>query len=223
MGLLLLVLSILVAVGAFVLLLLAFAKRWRGLAIAVTAAAGLWLIAYSSALLVVSLSSEDVELGVGEAKSYCGAYLDCHMHTALEAVRKTKSIEGRQAEGQFYVATVKVFSDAKKARLGLHGVDAHVIADGNQVFERDFETEYLLGRQPEFETRILPSEAFSRKIVFDLPEDVERPLLVIREGGVLTTLLEGVLIGDEDSFFHGRKRFALSADSNSRVHNGDRR
>ena len=42
-------------------------------------------------------------------------------------VRKTKTIGNKRASGEFYILTVKGFSNAKAASLGLETVDAHVV------------------------------------------------------------------------------------------------
>ena len=75
----------------------------------------IWFGFYFVMLLGFSLFSTEEILAVGEAKEYCGFYLDCHMHTAVTDIRTAKYIGNRTANGEFYIVTVKVFSDAKQA------------------------------------------------------------------------------------------------------------
>ena len=56
--------------------------------------------------------------------------------------------------GEFYVVTVKVFSDAKQAVLGLTTVDAHVVDAGGRPYSRDMQAEARLARQLEFESSV---------------------------------------------------------------------
>src|SRR5215203_4570805 len=73
----------------------------------------IWFVFYFATLIGFSVISADRELAFNEPKQFCGFYLDCHMHTAVTDVRKTKTIGNKTAVGEFYIVTVKVFSDAK--------------------------------------------------------------------------------------------------------------
>ena len=93
---------------------------------------------------------------------------------AMTDVRKAKTIGNKPAASEFYIVTVKVFSDAKAVTLGLLTVDAHVVDVGGQKYTRDMDAERALGPQPDFDKKISPVETFEKKIVFDLPAAVER-------------------------------------------------
>jgi hypothetical protein len=168
-----------------------------------------WFVFYFVMLLGVSLFSKEKTLGLNEPKAFCGFYFDCHMHTAVTDVRKTKTIGGKTAKGEFYIVTVKVFSDAVRATLGLITVDAHVVDAGNRTYTRDMDAETQLPRQPDFEKQIGPEESFEKEIVFDLPVGVKEPRLDIREGYGIDHTIEALLIGDEDSIFHKRSYFKV--------------
>ena len=81
--------------------------------------------------------SSEKNLTLNEPKQFSGFYLECHMHTALTDIQKTKTIGNKNAEGEFYIVTVKIFKDAKAATLGLPTVDAHVVDAGDQKYTRD--------------------------------------------------------------------------------------
>ncbi len=168
-----------------------------------------WFVFYAILLFGFSLGSKEKMLGLNEAKEYCGFYLDCHMHTAVTQVQKTKTIGAKTASGEFYIVTVKISSDAKREPLQLIGTEAKVFDEQKNSYPRDLEAEQALGSQPEFETRIAPAETFTKSIVFDLPAGVKEPRLDIRDGYGVDTCLEAVLIGDEDSILHQRNYFKL--------------
>ena len=179
-----------------------------------------WFVFYSAMLMGFSLSSKDADLALNEPKKFCGFYLDCHMHTAVTDIRKTKTIGNKTANGEFYIVAVEVFSDAVKATLGLHTVDAHVVDTGKREYTRDLDAEAQLEPQPEFEKQIGPEESFKKQIVFDLPADATDPRLDIREGIAIERVIETFLVGDEDSILHKRAYFKLDAGhADSRVRN----
>jgi len=170
----------------------------------------IWSVFYVLMLFGFSFMSTEQDLTFNEPKQFCGFYFDCHMHTAVTDVRKTKTIGNKRASGEFYIVTVKVFSDAKAATLGLLTVDAHVVDAADQKYTRDMDAERALGPQPNFDKKISPVETFEKAIVFDLPATIEDPRLDIREGYGIDHAIEAVLIDDEDSIFHGRNYFVLS-------------
>jgi hypothetical protein len=195
---------------ATVVLIISFLTGSRWLQNFVLGSVGIWLISYFLILLFVSLFSTEQTLAMGEAKQYCGFYLDCHLHTAVTNIRRAKTIGGITASGQFYVVRVKVFSDAKRATLGLLAVDAKVVDADNRRYARDLEAETQVGEQPPFDRKISPAESFEKEIVFDLPENVLGPRLDIKEGYGIDHVIEAVLIDDEDSIFHKRNFFELA-------------
>ncbi|MEP6704783.1 MAG: hypothetical protein ABJB34_08260 [Acidobacteriota bacterium] len=172
-----------------------------------------WFIFYFAMLFGFSLSSKETDLTLNQPKEFCGFYLDCHMHTAVTDVSKVKTIGNKTAVGEFYIVTVKVFSDAKAATLGLLTVDAHVVDTSDQKYTRDMDAETLLAPQPDFDRKISPVASFEKKIVFDLPSSVDHPRLDIREGYGIDHAIEAVLVDDEDSVFHKRNYFKLEGQS----------
>jgi hypothetical protein len=210
MGVLLMVMTIGGLLIAGILLGVSVARQITWLRNFVLGGVGVWLFFYFALLFGFSAASEERNLGLNEPKEHCGFYLDCHMHTAVSRVRRTKTIGNKTADGEFYIVKVKVFSDAIAATLGLEAVDAHVVDDRGRTYCRDIMAESNLPRQPDFEKRISPVESLEKEIVFDLPAHVENPRLDIREGHRIERLIEAVLIGDEDSFLHRRAYFTLT-------------
>jgi hypothetical protein len=175
----------------------------------------IWFVFYFAMLFGFSFVSKEKELAINEPKQFCGFYLDCHMHTAITDVRTTKTIGNKTADGEFYIVKVKVFSDARRATLGLLTVDAHVVDADHQKYTRDMDAEAALGPQPAFDRKISPDESFEKEIVFDLPADVNNPRLDIREGYGIDHAIEAVLVDDEDSIFHKRNYFVLAQQSDT--------
>ena len=95
-----------------------------------------WFVFYAVMLIGFSLISQEKELALNQPKAYCGFYLDCHMHTMVTGVRTTNTIGDQSANGIFYVANVKVFSDARNPNIKLRLItpDAVVVdANGTKV------------------------------------------------------------------------------------------
>jgi hypothetical protein len=210
------VLLMLMTIGGLILTTVLFGIAWLNdsswLKKFVLGGAAIWLIFYVAMLLGFSFTSTEKTLQTGEAKEYCGFYLDCHMHTAVTAVQKTKTLGNKTANGEFYIVSVKVFSNARRATLGLLTVDAHVVDASGETYARDMQAESQLPPQPDFERQITPGETFEKQIVFDLPGGVQNPRLDLREGYGIDHLIEAVLINDEDSIFHKRNLFALRSE-----------
>lgn len=211
MGVLLMLMTIGGLIVVAVLLAIAFITRKPWLKKFVLGGVAVWFIFYAVMLIGASLLSREKLLSPNEAKEYCGFYLDCHMHTAVTNVRKTKTIGDKTANGEFYVVTVKTFSDARQATLGLLTVDAKVLDNQARSFGRDLAAEVQLGEQPPFEKKISPFESFEKQIVFDLPEDAKNPRLDLREGYGIDHAIEAILVDDEDSILHKRNYFKLDA------------
>lgn len=171
-----------------------------------------WLVFYTVMLLGFSLTSTEKVLASGEAKEYCGFYLDCHMHTAVTGVRMAKTIGDKQANGQFYIVNVKVFSDARNPNIALHLIEPKarvVLPDGGKI-ERDMNAEAKLPTAGVMlDTDIHNNDTIEKEIVFDVPVNATNSKLLITEGYGIDKTIEHVLVGDEDSVFHAQTFFEL--------------
>jgi len=167
-----------------------------------------WFAAYLFLLFCGSFFSVERTLSLGEPKEFCGFYFDCHLHTAVVDVRRTKTIGDKTANGEFYVLKVKVSSDARRAELGLHNPQFAVVDADNKKYGR---VEDLTVSGNSFERKVPAGGAFEDEIVFDLPADIKSPRLDISEGNVVARIIESVVIGDEDSIGHKRNYFKLDA------------
>lgn len=177
-----------------------------------SSAVAVWFVFYAAMLFGFSFTSKEKDLGLNEAKEYCGFYLDCHMHTTVTGIRTAKNIGDSVANGLFYIVNVKVYSDARNPDIKLRLItpDA-VVLDGNGTkYSRN---EHAESRLPtagvDLGAEIRSSDTIEKEIVFDLPVDVVDPRLDIRDGYGIDHAIEAVLIDDEDSVLHKRSYFKL--------------
>lgn len=212
MGVLLMLLTIGGVIAAILMLAISLLGGKTWLTKFALGGIAVWLVFYAVILLGFSLTSKETVLAVGEAKEYCGFYLDCHLHTELTGVRTAKTIGTATAKGTFYIASVKVFSDAKNPSINLALLEpkARVIqADGSKV-ERDTAAEALLPTaNVRLDQAIDNRQTIEKEIVFDVPTTAGNLKLLITEGYGIDKTIERVLIGDEDSLFHAQTFFDL--------------
>ncbi len=211
---LILLFTILGSLAAIVLLVVSFIWKKNWLTKLVLSGVFIWFAVYGILLIGSSLSSKEKTIGFNDAKEYCGFYLDCHMHTTVTNVSKTKTIGDQTAKGEFYIVKVKVFSDARNPSIKLHLTQpkAEIKYESGQVFSRKLEIENLLptARVP-LSRDVTANEPFEKDLVFDLPNGTNNPRLDISEGYGIDKVIEAILIGDEDSIFHKRVYFSLDA------------
>lgn len=175
-------------------------------------AVAVWFVFYGVMLIGFSLASKEKTLSLNEPKSFCGFYLDCHMHTMVTAIRTAKSIGDRTAGGMFYIVNVKVFSDARNPNIAFRLItpDAAVVASNGNRYVRDEQAESRLPTgSVDLGSDIRSRDTIEKEIVFDLPKGVPNPRLDIREGYGIDHAIEAVLVDDEDSILHKRNYFKL--------------
>jgi len=212
MGVLLMLMTIGGLIAAGILLVVSLITRKAWLAKFTLGSVAVWLVFYGVMLVGVSAASQPRALGLGQAKEFCGFYLDCHMHAELTSVRTTGNIGDLAARGTFYIVGVRVFSDARNPNIRFRLIEprAQIEVDDHRVIKRDLDAEALLpsagvGLGGDIKGR----ETIEKEIVFDIPKDVSSPELHIAEGYGIDSVLEAVLIGDEDSILHARTFFTL--------------
>jgi Domain of unknown function (DUF4352) len=208
-GLGLLMLTLLWLFAASIAFIYARRARKRDLAAIVTTVSVIWLATFFVILLTVSLGSTGKVLTVGQAKHFCGFYLDCHLSVEVSNVTKSKTVGSlpnqRTAQGIFYVVDLKVLSDARKATIAPYDLDLRVRTD-KQTIARSLEGEGAL--EPVTERTVAlnqpvgPGRSYTKQVVFDVPADATQANLQVTEGPWIDHLLELFLIGDEDSLFH---------------------
>jgi hypothetical protein len=206
MGVLLMLLTIGGLFLAVLLMIVAGVTRQVWLAKFVFGAVGVWFAVYAVLLATVSFFSVEKTLNLNEPKAFCGFYLDCHMNAAVTDVTKTKTFGNKTADGEFYVVRVKIFSDARRAELGLHAPEFEVVDGNGSRFKRLADLEKP---EPSWNTKVPANGSFEKEAFFDLPENVSNPRLDVSEGIGVDKVFELFLIGDENSLWHKRALFKL--------------
>ena len=219
MGVLLMLATILAAGAAIVAAIAAGYFHFPGLARATQIGVLTWGTAYTALLISTSLTSREHVLRPGDVKRFCGFYLDCHMGAGVADVRRTATLGAPpnevRAAGEFYVVTVKVTSNARRATLRLTDPTATVVDAAGRSYPRSKLGERALangiGAAIPLNYPVTPNSQFTTPIVFDLPTDVRDPKLRLTDTPGIDRAIEGLLVGDEDSFLHKRTYHALTA------------
>jgi hypothetical protein len=209
------VLEVVAVLAAIVL----FSRRMRRAARAVLVGAVAVAAVYGDVLLLFSVASRDQVAAPGEEKYFCE--VDCHLAYSVIGVRESKALGtgvGRTvARGRYSVVELRVRFDEKT--IGpLRPADrsltpnpravAVVDAAGNAYVpdpagQRAFEL--VQGPTIPLTRPLLPGESYVTRLVFDLPEGVREPRLLLRESDWITLLL----IGHENSPLHRKTSFRL--------------
>lgn len=213
MGVILMVMTIAGLLLAGVSLIVSLATKRAWLAKFTVGGVAVWSAFYAVMLLGFSLASRPQVLGVGDAKEFCGFYLDCHMHVALTSVRTVDRIGGRTANGTFYIVGLRVFSDARDPNIALRLIEPRALIEVNDhtVIRRDLDAEAVLpSAAVDLGGDIRGRQTIEKEIVFDIPQELKDPDLHIAEGYGIDSAIEAVLIDDEDSILHARTVFALT-------------
>ncbi len=213
MGVLLMLMTIggLVVAGILLIASLIMKKAW--LAKWTLGGVIFWLMAYTVTLVGFSLMSDERVLGMGEAKEYCGFYLDCHMHSEVMSIRTAQQIGDAQAKGIFYIVGIRVFSDARNPNISLRLIEpkARILMPDRTYAERDMVAEAQLPTaNVDLGSDIRARQTIDKEIVFDVAKPSPDLKLLITDGYGIDRAIESVLVGDEDSFFHARTFFSLN-------------
>jgi hypothetical protein len=203
--------------GLAAIVLFARGKR-RSSAGVLAGAAGLAAL-YTLALLLFSLTSREQVAALSEEKYFCE--VDCHLAYSVIGLRESKTLgsgAGRSvARGRYSVVELRVRFDEKT--IGpLRPADrsltpnpravAVVDAAGNAYVpdpagQRALES--VEGPPIPLTRPLVPGESYVTQIVFDLPEQVREPRLLITESDWITR----ALIGHENSLLHRKTTFRL--------------
>jgi hypothetical protein len=168
---------------------------------------------YGGSLLTVSLISRERVLPRGADLRFCGFYFDCHMAVAVDSVERAAAVGAARANGEFYVVSIRVSSNAIRETLRLMNPEYQVLDAAGRRYARSAAGEAAFTAQTGAKAAlVLPVPAggeYHTAVVFDLPADIQNPRLLVRDVGGPDLVLEGLLIGDEDSFLHKPTTLAL--------------
>ncbi|HVF49756.1 MAG TPA: hypothetical protein VNA19_06705 [Pyrinomonadaceae bacterium] len=172
---------------------------------------------YSGAMAFFSVESRETILGRGEEKYFCE--IDCHLAYSVLDVRRAKRVGGVDAKGTFYIVNVRTRFDENTVSpqrgnrpLTPNARNATVLDARGNSYASSAEGERALASanafsQP-FTTPLRPGESYTTLLVFDLPDDIENPRLLINDGELMTRFI----IGHENSPLHRKTQFRLEPD-----------
>lgn len=173
---------------------------------------------YIGAILFFSFTSQETVLARGQEKHFCE--IDCHLAYSVLDVQRTQAVGtgGNQAtaQGLFHIVTVRtrfdentISSTRGNGELKPNSRIATIIDEHGTRYAPSAAGETALANSENkgtpLTTALRPGESYTTKLVFDLPQDVTNPTLLINEGKWLTHFL----IGHENSPLHKKTRFQL--------------
>ncbi len=174
--------------------------------------------AYLGVLLAFSFASREETLAKGGRKYFCE--IDCHLAYSLEDVSRTRVLgvapQLVSANGIFHVVTIRTWFDPATtapwrgdAPLTPNPRVVYVLDESGRRHDPSAAGRRALGESGGGFTALTrplrPGESYLTRFVFDLPEGAERLRLFLGD----PPGIERLLIGHENSFFHGRIFFAL--------------
>lgn len=157
--------------------------------------------AYAALVLVASLTSTDRVLGPNDEKHICE--VDCHLAYSVVGVKSAKTIDGRAAQGTFYIVTVKVRFDERT--ISPHRGMAPLTPNSRYVAVVDDQGRRHEAAADALQRQLVPGESYTTDFVFDLPPDTRELRLILASHDFATPFL----IGHENSLFHGKTTFQL--------------
>ncbi|HEX8097426.1 MAG TPA: DUF4352 domain-containing protein [Pyrinomonadaceae bacterium] len=207
-----LVLLVAVAVALFALI----TGRRKLAGVSALAAAGLGGL-YLLLMLTFSLASGEKVLARGAEKHFCET--DCHLAYSVTDVKRAKTLgdgpHPAAAKGVFEVITLKTRFDEKtissargNSPLTPNSRVATILDEQGRTYTPSPEGQRALGQAgagTPLTTSLNPGESYTTTLVFDLPEDVKNPVLLLNEGEWVTHLI----IGHENSPLHKKTMFGL--------------
>jgi hypothetical protein len=156
-------------------------------------AAAAWCAAYALLLVVSGMASHEEVLRPGDTKYFCGFFLDCHIGVAVDGTRETGH----------HVITLRFSSSARRATLSPYSVQVEVIGSNGGHYAA-----WPDGRS-DLERAIGPGESYTVDVSYDLPPGVRADRLLVSQGVGIDRILDGLVIGNENSFLHKRTYLAI--------------
>jgi hypothetical protein len=206
-------------VGTVLLMGTLLLRRWEWARRIVVALIALTCL-YGMTVLAASLASSEKTLRAGERKYFCE--VDCHLAYSVTNVQTAKTLGSGEkqatAEGMFYVVTLRTYFDEKtisaKRGNGLLYPNlrmVRMIDEQERWIPASLEGTRVLdapaAKMVPLDQPLRPGDSYETTLVFDLPPDTPNPRLWLTD----PELVNWLLIGHENSFFHKKVYFGLEA------------
>jgi hypothetical protein len=194
-------------------------RRWepaRKILIALVALSCL----YGMTVLAASLASHEKIVLAGGRKYFCE--LDCHLAYSVTSVQTAKTLGSGEmqatAAGVFYVVTLQTFFDPETTSVNRGNGVLHpnlrmirILDDAGKSYAPSLEGTRVLdapaAKMVPLDQPLRPGDSYETTLVFDLPPDTPNPRLWLTD----PELVNWLLIGHENSFFHKKVYFALES------------
>ncbi len=164
--------------------------KWLGLGLVI------YVILYAIVLVGVSLLSPQKVMAMHQARCYddwCASVENVEQRTAIGPI---------QANGSFYLVTIKVSSRAKQASQRALDAGAYLLDNQGIRYDLSPAGQNALASAGEaglpMDSRVEAGGSFNAIVVFDLPPDTTRLSLVFVLGG----FPGNIIIGDDQSILH---------------------
>lgn len=162
---------------------------------------------YLGAMLILSFSSHEKLLALGQEKHFCE--LDCHLAYSIVATRTAKQLDGSSqvaAQGQFTIVTIKTRFDEKTISAG-RGNGLLYPNSRALTLTDESGNSYAPSSQTgtPLTTPLRPGESYVTEVAFDLPANAKPTALLVNEAGWDTRFV----IGHENSPLHKKTKFQV--------------
>ena len=171
-----------------------------------------WIGVYAVVLLVVSFTSQARSIPPGEERCFDEM---CYSVKAVSIAHTLSAVPNPiTAQGNYFIVTIQLRSAAKRAAQKPSEPDLFIVdANGqgySQAINAGSEINLPIGQpvtaRQLWDQAVQPGETVSRTVAFDLPAGIRQPGFAFIEG---VGAMSGVIIGDENSFFHAKTEFRL--------------
>jgi hypothetical protein len=164
--------------------------------------------AYLAAILIFSFASHEKVLARGEEKHFCE--IDCHLAYSVADTRRAKTLGSSPnqttAHGTYAIITIKTRFD--EGTIGPGRGDGLLYPNSRTLTLIDDQgNRYGPSSQSgtPLTNPLRPGESYTTDLVFDLPADLKRATLLMKEGDWITHLV----IGHENSPLHQKTAFQI--------------
>src|SRR3954470_16981035 len=132
------------------------------------------LALYTVLLVMASLASQERVLARGLEKHYCE--VDCHIAYSVTDVEQTPEMDGRKAQGVFYLIHLRTRFD--ESTFGQNRGDGPLTPNPRELFVLDdygcrFSLFAIQADSTPLLSPLRPGESHQTVLVFDLPKDVQ--------------------------------------------------
>ena len=197
-------LTVLMLLSTIVAVIVTLVSRRRLPSRSILVGASIWLSLYITGMLMVSFLTPQTVLSLRQEKCFDD------MCFSVTSVDITANLKAKQyvsmPQGLFYIVTVQLRNAAIRAPAKPDNPLFTLVDQQGHTYAPSLLAQQSIGQAPTWNQQLQPGEIVPREIVFEVPNLLQQPGLLIAEGGWPTMLI----IGDENSFFHKKTEVRLT-------------